>query len=163
MSENRGEVDLVVDRVVDAPVEQVWQGWTDPEYVEQWWADEGFTMSRVEMDVREHGTSLICIHSPEEDEDYCSTWTYHGIQPQRRLEFIAGYSDVDYNKADPAEWGVEGVPMEVPTEVRFEPIGQGRTRVTYVEHGHISEEECEPLRQVIGQALDRMAALFETA
>jgi uncharacterized protein YndB with AHSA1/START domain len=29
--------DLVVTRVFDAPVEQVWKAWSDPEYVMQWW------------------------------------------------------------------------------------------------------------------------------
>jgi uncharacterized protein YndB with AHSA1/START domain len=28
--------DLVVTRVFDAPVEQVWKAWSDPEYVMQW-------------------------------------------------------------------------------------------------------------------------------
>jgi uncharacterized protein YndB with AHSA1/START domain len=161
MSDSRGQAELVVDRVIDAPVEEVWQGWTEREYVTQWWAQEGFTMSRVELDVRERGTSLICIHSPEEEEDYCSTWTYRKVEPQRRLEFIAGYSDVDLNKVDPAEWGVEGVPADVPTEVLFQPLDGGKTRVTYIEHSNLSEEVCEALKVEIAQSLDRMAALFE--
>jgi uncharacterized protein YndB with AHSA1/START domain len=28
--------DLVISRVVDAPVGQVWQAWTDPEQVRRW-------------------------------------------------------------------------------------------------------------------------------
>jgi uncharacterized protein YndB with AHSA1/START domain len=28
--------ELVVTRVFDAPVEQVWKAWSDPEYVMQW-------------------------------------------------------------------------------------------------------------------------------
>jgi hypothetical protein len=33
---------LVVTRVFDAPVEQVWKAWFDPSYVMQWWGPEGF-------------------------------------------------------------------------------------------------------------------------
>jgi uncharacterized protein YndB with AHSA1/START domain len=29
--------DLVVSRVLDAPVEQVWKAWTDPGQVMRWW------------------------------------------------------------------------------------------------------------------------------
>jgi len=34
--------DLVFARVFDAPVERVWQAWTDPEQVMRWWGPNGF-------------------------------------------------------------------------------------------------------------------------
>jgi len=35
--------DLVVTRVFDAPVKQVWNAWSDPEHVKRWWGPDGFT------------------------------------------------------------------------------------------------------------------------
>ena len=32
--------DLIVTRVFDAPVEQVWKAWSDPSSVMQWWGPE---------------------------------------------------------------------------------------------------------------------------
>ena len=45
--------DLVVTRVIDAPVEQVWKAWTDPELVKQWWGPDGFTCPLARIDFRE--------------------------------------------------------------------------------------------------------------
>jgi len=33
---------VVVTRVFDAPVEQVWNAWVQPELVMQWWGPTGF-------------------------------------------------------------------------------------------------------------------------
>lgn len=60
----RQKRDLVVTRVFDAPVEHLWQAWSDPEYVMQWWGPEGFTSPLAHMDFREGGTSLVCMRSP---------------------------------------------------------------------------------------------------
>jgi uncharacterized protein YndB with AHSA1/START domain len=35
--------DVVVTRVFNAPVEQVWKAWSDAEQVMRWWGPEGFT------------------------------------------------------------------------------------------------------------------------
>ena len=35
--------DLVITRILDVPVEQVWQAWSEEEYVKQWWGPTGFT------------------------------------------------------------------------------------------------------------------------
>ncbi len=32
--------DLIVTRVFDAPVEQVWKAWSDPSSVMQWWGQK---------------------------------------------------------------------------------------------------------------------------
>jgi hypothetical protein len=43
--------DLIVIRVFDAPVEQVWKAWSDPSYVMQWWGPEGFTSPLANSDL----------------------------------------------------------------------------------------------------------------
>jgi uncharacterized protein YndB with AHSA1/START domain len=35
--------DVVVSRVLDAPVGEAWKAWSDPEYVMRWWGPTGFT------------------------------------------------------------------------------------------------------------------------
>ena len=44
--------DVGVTRIFDAPVEQVWKAWSDPEYVMQWWGPTGFICCLAEMDFR---------------------------------------------------------------------------------------------------------------
>lgn len=35
--------ELSLSRVFDAPRALVWQAWTDPNHIEQWWGPHGFT------------------------------------------------------------------------------------------------------------------------
>ena len=47
--------DLVFERMFDAPREQVWKAFTDPELVPRWWGKHGTTTTVEEMDVRVGG------------------------------------------------------------------------------------------------------------
>ncbi|MBK9051729.1 MAG: SRPBCC domain-containing protein [Chloroflexi bacterium] len=52
---------LVVKRIFAAPVALVWQAWTDPNHLMKWWGPDHFTSPSAQMDVREGGTSLVCV------------------------------------------------------------------------------------------------------
>src|SRR4029453_5950513 len=55
------QCDLVVTRVVDVQVGQVWRAWTDPKLVRRWWGPVGFSCPLARMDLREGGTSLAAM------------------------------------------------------------------------------------------------------
>ena len=57
---------VVVTRTFDAPVERVWQAWSEPQLVMQWWGPTGFTCPKADLDFREGGTSLVCMRAPQE-------------------------------------------------------------------------------------------------
>ena len=80
--------DVVLTRVFDAPLEEVWRAWLDPAYVRQWWGPSGFTCPLAEMDFREGGTSLVCMRAPQEygGQELYNTWTYTRILPYKRIE-----------------------------------------------------------------------------
>lgn len=43
MSTDTKTRNVVVNRVINAPVDQVWKVWSDSNYVKQWWGPTGFT------------------------------------------------------------------------------------------------------------------------
>jgi uncharacterized protein YndB with AHSA1/START domain len=96
--------DLVVTRVFDAPVERVWTAWTEPEQVKRWWGPHGFTAPVAKMDVREGGTSLVGMRSPEGQVMY-NTWTYEEIVPMKRLLSLVRFADEEGNAVDPGRTG----------------------------------------------------------
>jgi uncharacterized protein YndB with AHSA1/START domain len=49
------EREIVLSRVFDAPRKMVWEAWTDPKQVAQWWGPNGFSTTIEEMDVRPGG------------------------------------------------------------------------------------------------------------
>jgi uncharacterized protein YndB with AHSA1/START domain len=99
---------LVVRRVFDAPLAQVWNVWTDPEDVMRWWGPTGFTSPMARIDFRQGGTSLVCMRAPKEfgGQDLYNTWTYTKIVPQESFEYILRFSDKDGNPIDPASHGL---------------------------------------------------------
>ena len=52
---------LVLGRIIDAPVEQVYRGWTDPVLMKKWFAPRPWSTPRVVMDVRPGGGTLVVM------------------------------------------------------------------------------------------------------
>ena len=159
----RQKRDLVVTRVFDAPVEHVWQAWSDPEYVMQWWGPEGFTSPLAHMDFREGGTSLVCMRSPAYGDHY-STWHYEQIVPLQRIEYIHNLSDQDGNPIDPIKLGMPpDFPQNQRHTVTFKNLGNGRTEMTVTEHDWPVGQMMELSQVGLEQCLKKMAASIASA
>ncbi len=155
--------DVFVARVLDAPVEEVWKAWSDPEYVMRWWGPTGFTSPGAEIDFRVGGASLVCMRAPAEygGQDMYHTWTYTRIDPHERIEFIQNFADENGAHLDPAAMGMPpGVPREVPHVITFKAPGDNRTEMTVTEYGYTTEQARDLSRAGMEQCLDKMAAIF---
>lgn len=152
--------DLVFTRVFDAPLAEVWKAWVDPEYVKQWWGPIGFTCPLAKMDVREGGTSLVCMSSPDFGDHY-SIWQYQKIVPMQRIEYIHNLADKDGNKVDPV---TVGMPPDFPQDqfqtVTFRALGDHQTELTVTEHDWTAGQMMELSKMGMEQCLDKMAAIF---
>ncbi|HYH13179.1 MAG TPA: SRPBCC domain-containing protein, partial [Thermomicrobiales bacterium] len=56
---------IVITREFDAPRELVWQAWSDPDHVAAWYAPEGFTVPRIELDFRPGGVMELDMQGPD--------------------------------------------------------------------------------------------------
>lgn len=155
--------DLVVTRVFDAPIEEVWQAWSDPEYVMQWWGPTGFTSPSAQMDFREGGTSLVCMRAPQEygGQDQYSTWYYQRIVPLERIDYIHNLADGDGNRVDPAQIGMPpDFPQDQLHTLTFKAVESGKTELTITEHNWSVGQMMEMSKLGLEQCLDKMAAIF---
>ena len=57
--------EMVVSRLIDAPAALVFNAWTQPKQLEQWWGPNGFKNTVHEMDVVEGGITRIVMHGPD--------------------------------------------------------------------------------------------------
>ena len=157
-------LDMVLTRTFEAPVEVVWDAWTQSDLVKRWWGPKGFTAPVAEMDVREGGTSLVCMRAPAEygGQDLYNTWTYTEVVPGERLAYVNGFSDANRNPLDPASLGLPpAIPAQVPHVVTFRALDADRTEVTVRESGYASPEIVEVSRSGMAECLDKMASLVE--
>lgn len=56
--------ELLISRTLDAPVELVWEVWTKPEHIAQWWGPDGFTNTIHTMNVEPEGEWEFIMHAP---------------------------------------------------------------------------------------------------
>jgi uncharacterized protein YndB with AHSA1/START domain len=155
--------DVVLTRIFDAPVEEVWKAWSDAEYVRRWWGPAGFTSPSAEMDFRVGGASLVCMRAPEEygGQDMYNTWAYTRIDPHQRIEFVSNFADKEGRHLDRAELGMPpGVPHDVPHVIVFKGAGDKGTQMSVTEHGYTSEQARDLSRAGMEQCLEKMAAIF---
>jgi uncharacterized protein YndB with AHSA1/START domain len=155
--------DMTLVRVFDAPVEAVWKAWTESSAVMKWWGPKDFTCPVADMDVREGGTSLVCMRAPADlgGMDIYSTWTYTKVVPNERLEYILRFTDKDGTPLDPITIGLPaGIPKEVPHIIAFK-AKDGKTEVTITEKGYTTDMVVESSRQGMEQCCDKMGAALE--
>ena len=105
------EREIKRSRVFDAPRDLVWQMWTDPQHIAQWWGPRGFRNTIHEMDVRPGGTWSFIMHGPD-GRDYHNKNVYVEIVKPERIVFdhLSG-------------------PLFRATAT-FEDLGGGKTKVT---------------------------------
>jgi uncharacterized protein YndB with AHSA1/START domain len=81
-----GARSVVIERLVDAPVELVFRCWTDATHLARWWAPHGFTNPVCEVDARVGGAWHIVMRGPDGTEYPCGG-VYREIVPAERLVF----------------------------------------------------------------------------
>jgi uncharacterized protein YndB with AHSA1/START domain len=81
--------EIRLTRVYDAPLQAVWEAWTVPEEVAQWWGPRGFTLTTHSRDLRTGGHWHYTMHGPD-GTDYENTTQYLDVKPRERLVYDHG-------------------------------------------------------------------------
>lgn len=84
--------ELKIMRIYDAPVQAVWDAWTDPEQVGKWWGPRGFTLTTHAKDFRPGGFWKYTMHGPD-GTDYENRTIYHEVEPLKKLVYDHGGSE----------------------------------------------------------------------
>ncbi len=78
--------EIVLKRVFNAPRELVFDAWTDPDHIGEWWGPNGFTTTIHEMTVRPGGVWRFIMHGPD-GIDYNNRIIYREIVRPERLAY----------------------------------------------------------------------------
>ncbi len=107
---------IITTRVIDAPRDLVFEAWTDPKHLAQWWGPIGFTTTTSAFDMRPGGVWRFVMHGPD-GRDYQNRIIFDEIvRPERIAYHHGGGGDVE--------------PVQFRTTVTFEDLGGNRTRLT---------------------------------
>ncbi|MGL4513876.1 MAG: SRPBCC family protein [Lacipirellulaceae bacterium] len=122
VANHRDDLDIVITRVFDAPVELVWRLWTEAEHIARWFGPEGFTTRVVHQDFRVGGEQRLVMVGPDGAEYPCKG-KYLEIVPHQRIVSTDDFGD-DFVHGDPAS-----LPQGMIATAEFEDL-TGRTRLT---------------------------------
>jgi uncharacterized protein YndB with AHSA1/START domain len=141
--------EIVIERVFDAPVEKVWEAWTDPKKVKEWWGPKDFTAPSIKIDLRVGGKYIFAMHGPEGsewDKDMYSAGIYKEIIPYKKLVVTDYFSDEDGNPVSPTQHGLESdTPQEMTATFEFEDMGDDKTKLTITYPKPETREQYEAL------------------
>jgi uncharacterized protein YndB with AHSA1/START domain len=158
MADGHGSEDaVVIERMLDAPVELIWQMWTDPEHFAAWYGPDGATIPVARMDVRVGGTRLVSmqVQTPRGAMTMWFTGEYLEVVPNKRLVYTESMSDENGNVLSPAEVGMPaGHPTTTEIRVELDDLG-GRTRMVMT---HAGIPAGSPGAAGWTMALDKLAA-----
>ncbi|HEY0272466.1 MAG TPA: SRPBCC family protein [Chitinophaga sp.] len=83
---NTQDRELLISRMLDAPVELVWEAWTHPAHIAQWWGPNGFTNTITTMDLRPGGEWELVMHGPD-GTDYPNKSVFREIVPLQKIVY----------------------------------------------------------------------------
>jgi uncharacterized protein YndB with AHSA1/START domain len=141
--------ELHLRRFFVAPRQMVFDAWTKPEMLKEWWGPKGFTNPVCEMDARTGGEILIHMQAPD-GTVYPMTGRFVEFYPPYRFHFTSGPVDQEGTQL-----------FETWTSVFFEEKNGGTEVVLDV---HVTKSTPEAARYLKGmregwsQSLDRLEA-----
>lgn len=146
--------ELTITRLIDAPRENVFRCWTDPELIPVWFCPPPWGVSKAVVDLRPGGESLIVMRGPN-GEEAPNRGVYLEVIPNEKLVFTDAFT---------AGW----VPSDKPfmTGILTFEEEDGKTRYTArVRHWTAEDKaqhEAMGFEQGWGIATDQLEALAKS-
>jgi uncharacterized protein YndB with AHSA1/START domain len=82
-----------------APVERVWQLWSDPRQLERWWGPPSYPATFTSHELATGGEATYFMTSPE-GERYHGWWRIVSVDAPKGLSFEDGFADAEGNRND---------------------------------------------------------------
>jgi uncharacterized protein YndB with AHSA1/START domain len=82
------------EKTYNAPVEKVWQAWTEPEQLKKWWGPDNVSIAECEVDLKVGGRIYIVMEADESMGEYAGTrWPMEAkiteLEPNKKLVYDA--------------------------------------------------------------------------
>jgi uncharacterized protein YndB with AHSA1/START domain len=132
---------LQIERTFSAPIERVFDAWTNAEVIRRWWqAEVGWETSEAEVDLRVGGAVRVVMHDPDKGIDHGGGGLYTEIDRPTRLAFT---------------WIWDGDTRGTLIELDFEEV-DGVTHVRFKHSGLWTEESVRSHEGGWGRILDNL-------
>jgi len=83
---NTADREIRISRLLNAPIELVWEVWTNPEHIKNWWGPNGFTNTISIMNVQPDGEWNLIMHRPD-GTDYRNESIFKEVVKHKKLVY----------------------------------------------------------------------------
>jgi uncharacterized protein YndB with AHSA1/START domain len=148
---DRNKLETHMSRTFKASRERLWEAFTDPEQVVQWWGPRKYKTTVDQMDVTVGGK-----------------WRFVHEADGETFGFRGEYRELEEPEKITWTFEFEGMPGHITVEtISFEDLGDGTTKISVVSH----YDNLEDLNGMVdsgmedgaAESYDRLAELVETA
>ncbi len=139
---------LTIERTLNAPIQLVWDAWTQPEHIAKWWGPKGMDTQVEEHKLEVGGAWKFSMKMPD-GSDFIAEGVYQELNPPNKMVTSADFRPM-----------TEGVTLEVILKAEGD-----KTHFTF-NVVHPSEEYCKQQEAMgfyngWGSTFDRLAELVE--
>lgn len=118
-----------IKREFNADRELVWEAWTNPEILDQWWAPKPLQSQTKYMDFKVGGRRFYAMVSPEGQEHW-SVQEFTSITPKTNFKLFSAFADKDENLQLPgSDWDLNFSEQNGITEVNVIIYNESRERM----------------------------------
>lgn len=139
---------VIIERMLNAPQKLVYEAWTNPEYLTQWWTPFGFTAEVVEFNPIPNGKIHIRLTDPDNNQ-YFAKGIFLELSPID-LIYIRG-------QAPNTDACGAGLPPDAVIKILLKPVGE-KTQLTidtqFIDESAKSAAQDAGYNQGWGSALD---------
>lgn len=118
-----------VTREFAASLDLVWDAWTRPDILDQWWAPKPYLSKTKAMNFEVGGRRFYAMVSPEGQEHW-SVQKYTAISPKTNFKILNAFADKDENPDLPgSDWDLNFNEQNGTTTVRITIYNESRERM----------------------------------
>src|SRR3954469_1547949 len=81
---NTADREISISRLFNAPIELVWEVWTNPDHIKNWWGPNGFTNTITKMEMKPQGVWELIMHGPD-GTDYKNKSVFVNVEKYKQI------------------------------------------------------------------------------
>jgi uncharacterized protein YndB with AHSA1/START domain len=141
------ETTLHMTRMIPAPIQKVWDAWTQPELLARWAAPEGIDHIEYDVDLKPGGAYTLRMKTPEGGQ-HTAVGVYTVVDAPHRLAYTWDWVEEDYHMG-----------VETLVTVEFRPAGEA-TEVVLTHERFPVEDATQGHIEGWSSCLNRLQGIF---
>lgn len=147
-AENR---EMRMIRTFKAPIELMWEVWTNPEHIVNWWGPNGFTNTIHKMEFQEGGEWKLTMHGPD-GTDFANRSIFKEIIPFKKIVF----EHFNPHFITTVLFEVKGEETEIDWSLLFDTTEMRETVIKAHKADKGQQENLDKLQQYISGLLQKL-------